>query len=277
MFRSRRSLLPGFGLTLGTSVLFVSLAIVLPLGALGLKASGLTFEEYWSYITDPRAVATYQLTLAAALIATTVNLLLGLALAWILVRYEFPGRRLLDSMVDLPFALPTAVAGISLAALLAPASPIGQFFGYFDIQLAYALPGIVIAMVFTSFPFVVRTVQPVLEDLDSTVEEAAASLGARPGQTFFRVILPAVLPALVSGGTLACVRSLGEYGAVIFISGNRPFQTEVLSTLISIRVDEFDYGGAAALSTAILLFALVLLLVMNIVQALLFRRWQGQN
>ncbi len=274
-FRRRRRVLPGFGVTLGSTVLFVSLAILLPLGALFLKAAGLTFEEYWEYVTDPRAIATYRVVLICAVIATIIDVILGVLLAWVLVRYEFPGRRILDSVVDLPFALPTAVAGIALAALTAPASPIGKFFGLFDIQIAYAFPGIIVAMTFTSFPFVVRTVQPVLEDFDPTIEEAAESLGAGPFLTFRRVIFPDILPAVLSGMTVAFVRSLGEFGAVVFMAGNRPFQTEITSLLIYIRVDEYDYPGAAALATVVLLFALVLLLAMNLVQAVLYRRLHG--
>lgn len=271
----RRGVLPGFGMTLGSTLLFLSLATLLPLAALVLKAAELSWADFWYYISDPRAIAAYKVTLSAALIATFFNVLIGVLLAWILIRYEFPGRRLLDSAVDLPFALPTAVAGLSLATLTVPTGWIGQFFAPFDIQIAYAFPGIVLAMIFTSIPFVVRSVQPVLADLDPHLEEASASLGAGPVKTFIRVIWPEILPAVLSGMTLSLVRSLGEFGAVVFISGNLPYQTENVAMLIYIRAGEFDYQGAAALATVILAFAVVVLLVMNVIQRVLYRRRHG--
>lgn len=274
MSRSRR-LLPGFGLTLGSTLLVTTLAVVLPLGALVLKAAGLSWADYWGYISDSRAISTYRVTLFSAGAATLINLVLGLLAAWILVRYDFPGRRLLDSAIDLPFALPTAVAGISLAALTVPSGPIGALFAPFGIKIAYAFPGIVLAMAFTSLPFVVRTVQPVLEDLEPAYEEAASSLGAGPLTTFRRVVLPEIFPALLSGGALALVRSLGEFGAVVFIAGNLPYQTEITSLLTYVRMDEFDYPGAAALATVILAFALLFLVGMNLLQARLHRRLHG--
>lgn len=272
--RARR-VLPGFGLTLGSTLLFVSLATLVPLGALVFKASQLSLADFWSYATDPRALATYRLTLLAGGLATIANVVLGVLVAWILVRYEFPGRRLLDAVVDLPFALPTAVAGLSLATLTAPNAPIGQLFGLMDVKIAYAFPGIVVAMVFTSFPFVVRNVQPVLADLEVTLEESAACLGAGPFKTFWRVIFPEILPATLSGAGVSLVRSLGEFGAIVFIAGNIPYRTEVTSLLIVIRIEEFDYPGAAALAVVILGFALALLLAMNLVQGFLYRRLQG--
>ncbi len=268
-------MLPGFGVTLGSTVLFLSLVILLPLGALVLKAAGLSWADFWGYVSDSRAVATYRVTLVAALVATMFNVILGVLTAWILVRYEFPGRRLLDAAVDIPFALPTAVAGISLSALTAPAGPIGSLFAPLGWQIAYAFPGIILAMTFTSLPFVVRTVQPVLADLDPHSEEAARILGAGPRTIFRKVILPELVPAILAGLSLSFVRSLGEFGAIVFISGNLPFQTEVLSLLIFIRVGEFDYPGAAALATVILAFALLVLVVMNVIQGRLYRRIGG--
>ncbi|AHF89012.1 sulfate/thiosulfate transporter subunit [Opitutaceae bacterium TAV5] len=270
-----RRLLPGFGLTLGSTLLFLGLATLLPLGALVLKSTELSWSDYWMHVTDSRALATYRITLTSAFLATLINVVLGVLVAWILVRYDFPGRRFLDAAVDLPFALPTAVAGLSLATLLAPNGLIGQLFSPFGIKLAYALPGMVAAMAFTSFPFVTRTVQPVLADLDPQLEEAATVLGAGPVTTFRRVILPAILPATLAGTTLALVRSLGEFGAVVFIAGNLPFRTEITSLLIYTRVAEHDYEAAAALATVVLGSALAVLVVMNIIQSRLYRRLHG--
>jgi sulfate transport system permease protein len=272
---TRDRVLPGFGITLGSTILVLGLATLLPLGALVLKAASLSWAEYWAYITDARALAAYRVTFVAAVIATTCNLLLGVLVAWILVRYEFPGRRLLDAAVDLPFALPTAVAGISLAALTVPSGPIGALLQPFGVKIAYAFPGIVLAMTFTSFPFVVRTVQPVLAELDPHLEEAAATFAAGPWTTFRRVIVPEILPATLAGATLALVRSLGEFGAVVFIAGNRPFETEITSLLVYIRIGEFDYLGAAAVATVILAFSFFVLVTMNLVQSRLYRRMHG--
>lgn len=269
---SRPRVIPGFGLTLGVTLIFLGLAILLPLGALVLKTAGLTWFQFWDYASDPRALATYRVTLSCAVAATAINVVLGVLVAWILVRYEFPGRRLLDAAMDLPFALPTAVAGIALATLTVPQGPVGALFTPFGIKIAYAFPGIILAMTFTSLPFVVRTVQPVLADIEPALEEAADSLGAGPFTIFRRVILPELRPAILAGATLALVRSLGEFGAVVFIAGNLPFQTEISALLIYIRMDEFDYVGAAALATVILSFALLVLVTMNVIQSRLYRR-----
>ncbi len=271
----RPRVIPGLGLTLGTTLVFLALATLLPLGALVLKTAGLSWSQFWDYATDARALSTYRVTLVSAGIATSLNIVLGVLTAWILVRYEFPGRRLLDSAIDLPFALPTAVAGIALATLTVPRGPVGALFAPFDIKIAYAFPGIILAMTFTSLPFIVRTVQPVLADLEPQLEEAAAILGAGPVTTFRRVILPELAPAILAGATLSLVRSLGEFGAVVFIAGNLPFQTEISSLLVYIRMDEFDYVGAAALATVILAFALVVLVSMNVLQSRLYRRFHG--
>ena len=271
----RPRVIPGFGLTLGSTLVFLTLATLLPLGALVLKAAGLSWGQFWGYVSDPRALSTYRVTLLAGLAATLINVVLGVLTAWILVRYEFPGRRLLDSAIDLPFALPTAVAGIALATLTVPHGPVGALFAPFGIKIAYAFPGIILAMTFTSLPFVVRTVQPVLADLEPHLEEAAGILGAGPVTTFWRVILPELFPAILAGATLGLVRSLGEFGAVVFIAGNLPFQTEISALLIYIRMDEFDYVGAAAIATTILAFALTLLVTMNVIQSRLYRRFHG--
>lgn len=265
--RVRKRVLPGFGLTMGVTLLYMVLIILLPIGALLLKAYGLGPAEFWRVISQPRAIATYQVTLTAAAIATLINALLGLLLAWVLVRYEFPGKRVLDMLVDFPFALPTAVAGLTLVTVLGRNGWIGQYLEPAGIKIAFAFPGVVVAMVFTSIPFVVRSVQPVLEDLGYDLEEAAASLGATPWQTFTRVIWPVILPSFLSGTVLAFARSLSEFGAIVFIAGNLPFQTEVTSLLIFIRLDEYNYAGAAALATVLLFAAFVMLFATNILQA----------
>ncbi len=265
--RRHRRVLPGFTLTLGCTLLYLAVIVLLPLAALGLKAASMPFADFLGAIASPRALATYRLTIGTAFLATIFNGLFGLLLAWVLVRYDFPGRRLLDAVVDLPFALPTAVAGIALTALFAKNGWFGAPLAQLGITVAYTPLGIVVAMAFTSLPFVVRTVQPVLEDLDEEVEEAAHSLGASDLAILRRVILPAIFPAFLAGCSLAFARSLGEFGAVIFIAGNRPMQTEITALLTVIRLEEYDYPSAAALSVAILAAAFVLLLITNIVQA----------
>ncbi|GGB53461.1 sulfate ABC transporter permease subunit CysT [Tistrella bauzanensis] len=264
--RSSRGVLPGFGLTLGITLFYTAIIVALPILALVMKAASLGPAEFWAVVSSRRAVATYQVTLTAAGGATLFNALFGLLLAWVLVRYRFPGRRLLDALVDLPFALPTAVAGIALANLLAPTGWLGAPLADLGLKVAYTPLGIAVAMAFTSIPFVVRTVQPVLEDLSREAEEAAHSLGARDRAIFGRVILPAILPAFLAGAALAFARSLGEFGGVIFIAGNRPFQTEITSLLTYIRLEEYDYPAAAAIATVILAGAFVMLLMINVLQ-----------
>lgn len=273
LFFRQTPLLPGFGLSFGVSVLYLSLVILLPLSALLLYVSDMTWAQYWFAISDPRVVQTYKVTISAALYSTLAVLVLGLLLAWIITRYDFPGRRIVDALVDLPFALPTSVAGLTLAALLVPNGWIGQWLGF---KVAYAYAGIVVAMVFTSIPFVVRTVQPVLQDLGSEYEEAARTLGASRVQTFAKVILPTLAPALVTGGSQAFIRSLGEFGAVIMIAGNIPYQTEVSSLMIFVRLQEFNYPAAAAIASVILLASLTLLFLLQVVQGRLFA-WQRQG
>lgn len=261
-----RRVLPGFGLTMGVTLFYLGLIVLLPVAALVMKAGEIGGERFASILAAPRTVAAIETTVLAAACATAVNAVYGLLMAWVLVRSRFPGRAVLDALMDLPFALPTSVAGIALTALFAGNGWFGQWLEP-QIKVAYALPGVVIAMAFTSAPFVVRTVQPVLEDLSPEYEEAAATLGASPWQIFRRVVLPSILPAYITGLSLAFARSLGEFGAVIFIAGNLPMKTEIAALLIFIRLEEFDYAAAAAIATVLLGAAFLLLLTINIIQA----------
>lgn len=265
--------MPGFGASFGVSVLFISLVILLPISALFLYISDMSWAQYWQAISNPRVVATYKVTVSGAVYASIAAGLIGFLLAWITTRYDFPGRRSLDALVDLPFALPTAVAGLTLAVLFAPGGWFGQLLEPLGLQVAYAYPGILVAMTFTSLPFVVRTVQPVLQDADLECEEASRTLGASAFQTFWRVSLPVVVPALVTGVAQSFIRSLGEFGAVIMIAGNMPFRTEVSSLMIFVRLQEFDYPAAAAIASVILLASLALLFALQLIQGRLFP-WQ---
>ena len=276
LFFTRHPTLPGFTLSFGLSVLFLSLVILLPLSALFIYTSGMSWQEFWGAISDPRVVASYKVTALAAMYSTIIVTGVGLLLAWIITRYDFPGRKLVDTLVDLPFALPTAVAGLTLAALFAANGWLGQYFAMADIKIAYAFPGIVIAMIFTSLPFVVRAVQPVLQDVGPEYEEAAHTLGATRAQTFWRVILPSLVPALVTGASQAFIRSLGEFGAVILIAGNMPFETEITSLMIFVRLAEFNYPSAAAIASVVLLASLVLLFTLQLLQGR-FLSWQRRG
>lgn len=269
--------LPGFGLTLGISLLFVTLVLLLPLSALALNLGSLDWQQYWQAISDPRVVASYRITLITAAIASLANGIIGLLLAWVLVRYRFYGRTLLDALIDLPFALPTAVAGITLATLFAENGWYGSVLTLFGIQIAFAPAGIVIAMAFTSLPFVVRSVQPVLESLPAPLEEAAATLGATPWQSFCRIIFPMLLPAWGTGIALSFARSLGEFGAVIFIAGNQPYVGEVTSLMIFGKLQEFDLPAAAAIASVVLCFSLILLLAINIWQLWFYLKYKGKS
>jgi sulfate/thiosulfate transport system permease protein len=271
---SRRSPLPGLGLTLGISLLFVSLIIVLPLIGLFWQFAQLGVADYFRVMGDARVLASLRVTLTAAAAATAVNALGGLLLAWVITRYRFPGRGFLDAMVDLPFALPTSVAGIALVALYAEDGWLGGLLAPFGLAPAYTWWGIVIAMTFTSVPFAVRAVQPLVEELDPAEENAARTLGASDFQIFTRVILPHLMPGILSGTGLSFVRSLGEFGAVIFIAGNLPFRTEIASLLIMIRLDEFDYPAAAAIAGTMLALSLVILVAINVAQTRLYRRFE---
>jgi sulfate transport system permease protein len=258
--------LPGFGLTLGYSLLYLSLIVLVPLSALVLRTAAMPWERFWDTVTDPRVVASYRLTFGASLIGAAVNAVFGFVVAWTLVRYRFPGRKLLDALVDLPFALPTAVSGIALTAIFAKTGWIGRYLDSWGIQAAFSPLGVVIALTFIGLPFVVRTLQPALEELDSEAEEAAASLGASRWQTFWRVIVPLVLPALLTGFALSFARALGEYGSVVFISGNMPMRTEITSLLIITKLEQYDYAGATAIALVMLLTSFVLLLAINLLQ-----------
>ncbi len=260
------SVLPGFGLALGFALLYLSLVVLIPLSATFLKSATLGWEAFWATVTAPRVLAALRLSFGASLIAATFNAVFGLLVAWVLVRYRFPGRRIADAMVDLPFALPTAVAGIALTAVYAGNGWIGQYLEPLGIEVAFAPLGVVVALTFIGLPFVVRTVQPVLEDLEPELEEAAATLGANRLQTFRRVILPAVTPALLTGFTLAFARAVGEYGSVIFIAGNMPMVSEIAPLLIIIKLEQYDYAGATSVAVVMLLISFALLLLINLLQ-----------
>jgi sulfate transport system permease protein len=258
--------LPGFGPTLGLTLTYLGLIVLIPLSVLFAKTAALSWPELWSAISAPRAVAAYRLSFGAALTAAAVNITFGLLVAWVLTRYDFPGKRVVDAMVDLPFALPTAVAGITLTALYAENGWIGRLLALAGLKVAFTPLGIVVALVFVGLPFVIRAVQPVLGDLEREVEEAATSLGASRWQTFRRVLLPAVRPALLTGGTLALARGVGEYGSVVFISGNMPMRTEIAPLLIIIKLEQYNYAEAAAIGAVMLILSFALLLAISLFQ-----------
>ena len=270
--RRRRSRLPGFAPTLGFTLFYLGLLVLIPLGGIFVKTSTLTWSQFWLTVTSPRAIASYKLTFGASAGAATINALFGFVVAWVLVRYSFPGRRVLDAMVDLPFAMPTAVAGIALTAVYSQNGWIGRHLEPLGLKVAFTPIGVMMALTFIGLPFVVRTVQPVLQDLEPELEEVAAALGASRWQTFRRVLLPAVLPALLTGFTLAFARALGEYGSVIFISGNLPFRTEITTLLIMTKLEQYDYAGATAIATVMLVVSFALLLGINGLQA-----WAGRR
>lgn len=265
-------MLPGFGLTMGCALLYLGLIVLLPLSALFLKSASLGWERFWETVSSPRVVASYKLTFVASFIAATLNAFFGFIVAWTLVRYQFPGKRIVDAMVDLPFALPTAVSGIALTAIYSRSGWVGQYLEPLGIKAAFSPLGVTIALTFIGLPFVVRTLQPALEDLDPEVEEAASCLGAGRLRTFQRVIFPAVFPALLTGFALAFARALGEYGSVVFISGNMPMRTEISSLLIITKLEQFDYAGATAIAAVMLLASFTLLLVINVLQW-----WSGRR
>ena len=261
-----RRMLPGFRPAMGFTLLYLSLIVLIPLSTIPFKASSLGWQHFWAAAASPRALAAYRLSLSASLIAALVNTLFGLVVAWVLVRYPVPGKRLIDGLVDLPFALPTAVAGISLTTLYSKHGWIGRFLEPLGIRVSYTALGVVVVLIFIGLPFVVRTVEPVLRDLDAAVEEAAASLGATRWHTIRRIIMPELLPALITGFALAFARGLGEYGSVIFIAGNMPMKTEIVPLLIMIKLEQFDYAGAAAIALVFLVVSFSLLLAINILQ-----------
>jgi sulfate transport system permease protein len=270
--RPPRRVLPGFRLTLGYTVLYLCLIVLIPISALVLKTFTMTWEQFVLAVTSPRVLASYRLTFGASLLAALVNLVFGLLLAWVLVRYKFPGKKIVDALVDLPFALPTAVAGISLTALLAGNGWLGQYLEPMGIKLAFTPGGIVIALIFVGLPFVVRTVQPVLEDAEKELEEAATSLGATRLQIFTQVIFPHIAPALVTGFAMAFARAIGEYGSVIFIAGNMPLVSEITPLIIIGKLEQYDYTGATAVAVVMLVISFALLLVINALQG-----WQRRH
>ena len=265
MFK-RHSVLPGFNLALGFTLVYLSLIVLIPLSAAFIRTSALTWPEFWAMVTTPRVMASYRLTFGASFAAALVNAVFGLLVAWILVRYRFPGKKLVDALVDLPFALPTAVAGIVLTALYSGNGWIGQYFEPLGIKIAFTPIGIFVALTFIGLPFVVRTVQPVLEDIEWELEEAAATLGASRLQTFAKVIFPTIFPALTTGFALAFARAIGEYGSVIFIAGNMPMISEITPLLIVTKLEQYDYAGATALAVVMLVISFVMLLIINLLQ-----------
>jgi len=258
-----KKVIPGFGLTMGFTLLYLGFIFLIPVGGLLLYTSLMSWDDFWKAVSHPQVVASYRLSFGASLTGATINLIFGSLVAWVLVRYRFPGRKIVDALVDLPFALPTAVAGIALVTLYASTGWVGQYLTLFDIKVAYSQIGVVIALTYIGLPFVVRTVQPVLEDLEAEREEASASLGASRFTTVRRVILPALLPALLTGYALAFARAVGEYGSVVFISGNMPYRTEITPLLIVSKAEQYDYQGAAAIGTVMLVAAFLLLLLIN--------------
>ena len=268
----KSSVLPGFGLTLGFSIFYLSLLVLIPLSGLFWKTATLTWDDFWLTVTAPRVMASYRLSFGAAFIGAVINAVFGFLVAWVLVRYRFPGKRFIDALVDLPFALPTAVAGIALTTIYAPNGWIGKHLEPLGIKVAFTPLGVVIALTFIGLPFVVRTLQPVLQDLEQEVEEAAASLGASRWQTFLKVIFPAVLPALITGFALAFARAVGEYGSVIFIAGNMPMVSEITPLLIITKLEQYDYAGATAIALVMMLISFALLLTINGLQAWTQRR-----
>ena len=269
----RPSVIPGFGLTLGFTLFYLTLIILIPLSGVAWRTTELGWSEFWAIATDERTLKALRISFGTSLIAAIVNVVFGTLLAWVLVRYRFPGRRIVDAAVDLPFALPTAVAGIALASIYAPNGWIGQFLAPLGIKAAFTPLGIVIALVFIGLPFVVRTVQPVMEEIDREVEEAAATLGANRFQTIRRVILPGLAPAVLTGFALAFARAVGEYGSVIFIAGNIPYVSEIAPLLIVIRLEEFNYAGATAIAAVMLVISFAMLFAINLIQAWSRRRY----
>jgi len=262
----QQSVLPGFGLTMGFSLFYLSLIVLIPLAGLFLKSATISWSEFWKTVSDPRVVASYRLTFGASLAGALINAVFGLVVTWVLVRYSFPGKRIIDALVDLPFAMPTAVSGIALTTIYASNGWIGHLLKPLGIKVAYTPLGVIVALTFIGLPFVVRTLQPALEDMETGVEEAAASLGASRWQTFIKVILPMIFPALLTGFALAFARALGEYGSVIFISGNLPMKTEITPLLIVTKLEEYNYAQAAAIAVVTLTASFAVLLFINLVQ-----------
>jgi sulfate transport system permease protein len=268
----KRSVLPGFGLTLGFSLFYLGVLVLIPLSALVLRSSSLSLEAFWGIVSDPRVLASFRLSFGASFVAAGLNAVFGLLVAWVLVRYTFPGKKVIDALVDLPFALPTAVAGIALTSIYARNGLIGSVLEPYGLRVAFTPIGIIIALTFIGLPFVVRTVQPVLQDLEKEIEEAAASLGATRLQTFGRILLPTLMPSLLTGFAMAFARALGEYGSVVFISGNMPMRTEIVPLLIITKLEQYDYAGATAIAVVMLAISFTLLLIINLLQS-----WSGRK
>jgi sulfate transport system permease protein len=271
MAKKKFKALPGFGLTMGFTLFYLSVIVLIPLGGIVIKTLGIPWKDFWHLATTDRALAAYRLTFGASFVAALANVIFGSLLAWVLTRYEFPGRRVIDALVDFPFALPTAVAGLTLASLFAPNGWLGQFLVPLGIKGAYTQLGVIIALTFVGMPFVVRTLQPVIENIEREVEEASATLGAGRLRTFVSVIAPSLLPPVITGFALAFARAIGEYGSIVFISGNLPFKTEIAPYLIVIRLEEFDIPGALALAVVLLVFSFALLAVINVLE-----QWAGK-
>ncbi len=267
-----RNVLPGFGLSLGFTLFYLSVIVLIPLAAVFFKTTELSWADFWSTVTNPRVLASYRVSFVTAFSAGLINAVFGLLIAWVLVRYRFPGKKLIDSLVDLPFALPTAVAGIALTAIYAPNGWIGSLLQPLGVKVAYSPIGITIALIFIGLPFVVRTVQPVLQDMEKETEEAAVMLGAYRFRTFFKVVLPELMPALLTGFALAFARGIGEYGSVVFISGNMPLKTEITPLLIMTKLEQYDYAGATAIALVMLVVSFLMLLIINLLQWRMNRR-----
>jgi len=262
----RKKILPGFGLTMGFTLLYLSIFLFLPVSTIFIESFSLSFSEFWEIVTDPRVVESYKLSYGASFIAAMIDCIFGFIAAWVLVKYDFPGKKIIDAVVDLPFALPTAIAGISLTAVFAKNGWIGSYLNDIGIKAVFSELRIIIALTFIGLPFVIRTIQPVLQDLDKEIEEAAATLSANRFQIFFKIILPSVRPAVITGTTLAFARALGEYGSVVFISGNLPYKTEITAVLIMSKLEQYDYSGATAISVVMLLTSFLILFTINFIQ-----------
>ncbi|MFJ7745818.1 sulfate ABC transporter permease subunit CysT [Peribacillus sp. NPDC097295] len=271
--RKKKRTIPGFGVTMGLTLLYLSVIVLIPLSMVFLNTFSMGLKDFWETITEPRVVSSYRLSFLTALTAAFVNAVFGVLIAWVLTRYEFPGKRIIDGLVDLPFALPTAVAGITLTALYSPNGWIGQFFGF---KIAFTPIGIIIALIFIGLPFVVRMVQPVLENIEKGMEEASASLGANRMQTFYKIIFPELVPAILTGFALSFARALGEYGSVVFIAGNMPFKTEISPLIIMTKLEQYDYEGATAVATVMLVITFLILLTINILQWWTSRRYSAK-
>lgn len=271
--RKKKTIIPGFTLTLGYTMLYLSVIVILPLSTILLSTLSMSWSEFYETITHPRAIASYKLSFGSAFCAGLINAVFGTIIAWVLIRYQFPGKKIIDGIVDLPFALPTAVAGIALTALYSPNGWIGRFF---DFKISYTPLGIIIALTFIGLPFVVRTVQPVLQNLSREVEEASASLGANRFQTFIKVIFPEIFPVMITGFSLAFARALGEYGSVVFIAGNMPLKTEITPLIIMTKLEQYDYVGATAIATVMLVVSFVLLFIINFIQWYTNRKFNPQ-